>query len=185
MRRIFRGATTKFQAMLDLMARPWWYRAWTAQECVLPEQVIFTCGHKVFDTPTLILASNHCYSHSTSCCYIALLGLPSPDILDNFLDTSQSLERLRGISRDSRTDTQLLYFLSERRPRSASDPRDKVYSLLSLENNPNRDAPIIPHYDVDLNSLYSQVVKNSIASTESLEVLRHALKSNLENELPS
>jgi hypothetical protein len=63
-------------------------RAWTAQECVLPEQVMFTCGHKVFDTPTLILASNHWYSHSTSCCYIALLGLPSPDILDNFLDTS-------------------------------------------------------------------------------------------------
>jgi hypothetical protein len=45
--------------MLDLMARPWWYRVWTAQECVLPEQVMFTCGHKVFDTRTLILASNH------------------------------------------------------------------------------------------------------------------------------
>ena len=53
------------------------------------------------------------------------------------------------------------------------------------ENNPNRDAPIIPHYDVDLNPLYSQVVKNSIASTKSLEVLGHALESNLENELPS
>jgi hypothetical protein len=174
-----------FKPILDLMARPWWYRAWTAQECVLPEQVMFTCGHKVFDTRTLILASNHWYSHSTSCCHIALLGLPSPDILDICLDTSQSLERLRSVSRDTRTDTQLLYFLSEIRPRSASDPRDKVYSLLGLENNPNRDAPIIPHYDVDLNSLYSQVVKNSIASTKNLEVLGHALESNLENELPS
>jgi hypothetical protein len=94
----------------------WWYRTWTTQECVLPEQVMFTCGHKVFDTRTLTLASNHWYSHSTSCCYIALLGLPSPDILDNFLDTLQSLERLRSISRDTRTDTQLLYFLSEIRP---------------------------------------------------------------------
>lgn len=45
-----------FKPMLDLMARPWWYRARPAQECVLPEQVMFTCGHQVFDTG---------YSHSS------------------------------------------------------------------------------------------------------------------------
>jgi len=167
------------------MARAWWYHAWTAQEYVLPEQVMFTCGHKAFDTRTLILTSNHWYSHSTSCCYIALLGLPSSDILDNFLDTSQSLERLRSISRDTQTDTQLLYFLSEIRPRSASDPRDKVYSLLGLENNSNRDASIIPQLWCRLKLTVLASRKNSIASTKNLEVLGHALESNFENELPS
>jgi hypothetical protein len=72
------------------------------------------------------------------------------------------------------------------RPRFASDPRDKVYALLGLHSNiPNQAAPIIPQYDVDLNELYSQIVSYNIASTKNLEVLGHAMESNLEHQLPS
>lgn len=81
-------------------------------------------------------------------------------------------------------ENSLLTLLREFRDRKASDPRDKVFALLSLALFQKRP-PIIPDYSMNESEVFRLVTREIIYDTESLSVLSTELGRKFRNDLPS
>jgi hypothetical protein len=68
----------------------------------------------------------------------------------------------------------------------ATDPRDRIYALLGLVGDDDRDA-IVPDYSIDVGSLYLKIAWHFIKSRETLDFLVHAghVSETLREVLPS
>ncbi|KAI0449483.1 heterokaryon incompatibility protein-domain-containing protein [Xylaria acuta] len=95
----------------EILSRPWFSRAWTLQEIQLARKAIICCG-PLFADFQLFLQTTQGYNSRRKLDCDDILRVP-------ILSTSD----------DNRT---LFYHLAETSERKASDPRDKLYCLLSL-----------------------------------------------------
>lgn len=99
--------------LTEILSRPWFYRAWTLQEIKLARKAIICCGSAFDDYSSLSRAIDE-YNDSQAMakiCGLGFVGNPIPEVPDN---------------------ATLFYLLTSTSGRKASDPRDKLYSLLSL-----------------------------------------------------
>ncbi|KAI1746654.1 heterokaryon incompatibility protein-domain-containing protein [Xylaria castorea] len=95
----------------EILSRPWFSRAWTLQEIQLARKAIICCG-SLFTDFQIFLRTTQGYNNQRKLDCDDILRVP-------VLPTSD----------DNRT---LFYHLAETSERKASDPRDKIYCLLSL-----------------------------------------------------
>jgi hypothetical protein len=79
----------------------------------------------------------------------------------------------------------LLGLLRRFRDRKASDPRDKVYALLSMARTPQGRAPLQPDYSLSEVEVFTQATMQSIYATESLSVFSTELGWKFRKDLPS
>ena len=71
------------------------------------------------------------------------------------------------------------------RDRKATDPRGKVYALLSLTQNEHCRSEIVLDYSLSEREVYRRTTLELIYASESLSVLRTDLGRKLRNDLPT
>ncbi|RYN46187.1 hypothetical protein AA0118_g12621 [Alternaria tenuissima] len=169
---------------------PWWTRIWVVQEVTVPRYVVVAYG--TISTPwrTFAVAAKSYHYHSNRCCKGAIQRLP-PDqqkVINDSFNKISSIDRLRYSQRNHNADANsigLLDLLTQFRDRKASDPRDKVYALLSMTHTPEGRAPLTPDYSLSEKKVFLHATLESIYTTKSLSVFSTELGRKFRSDLPS
>ncbi|CAJ2508371.1 Uu.00g133970.m01.CDS01 [Anthostomella pinea] len=143
------------KAIHSFMAAPWWTRVWTIQEIVLPSSSELLWGPvsvpwkalaKAADLMTQSPGMNKMQSP------INLWDFFSPDVSTG--QFTVPIKALTIISKDSSSPIDLFFRFRER---AATNPRDKVYSLLGLMRNWKPDRVRFADYSLDPVTLFSMI----------------------------
>lgn len=137
------GAIT---GLLDLFSRPYWSRIWVVQEVVLATTVYFQCGRQQFCEEHLNHALRLVRNFAQ---YQRLDSAPDPPS-----DTCAAIPTGRPISllklRRAGGLFQLPHFIRVLRNFQATDPRDRIFSLLAFASDPG----VSPDYDMSVSEVY-------------------------------
>lgn len=178
-----------FEALRRLMNppwTPWWKRIWTVQEITMPKDVLMICGSVSASWYIFTEAASNFTKHSGGCCARGFATLPR-DLRMLLVDFSSQVSGIQDLrTAYTRQETQvvlasnyavqwqdltLLRLLQRFRNRRASDPRDKVYALLSLVSK-NIDGPhIVPDYTLSDSEVYTQRTFKIMQESKPLAVL--------------
>jgi hypothetical protein len=155
-----------WNSLIKFFDRPWFFRAWVVQEIAFSKEVTVLCGTHQIGWNELVGASS------------AAIAMDAEDlILESFLNV-KILSVYQTRLRKGKT-IYLEDLLLKQRSRQASDPRDKVFSFLSLATNVRSDThadglAIVPDYGMTTFALYLRVAKESIRYYNSLTILSEA-----------
>ncbi|KAI1350589.1 heterokaryon incompatibility protein-domain-containing protein [Xylaria sp. FL0043] len=201
--------TNTRQALHWLGTRPWWTRIWTVQECILPRNSELLYGPVRIPWRRFLTGISNFQKHRTSCC----ANVPGVnDMLNDLVDTvlpclslhqychseDFSLPKISGdlddpshVSSLFRPESLLWTF----RHREATDPRDKIYGVLSLlkghSTNTGQDAKdlIVPDYSPGMRfeKVFTRAVFNIINFSASLDIISQPgfVSRDLDLGLPS
>jgi len=171
---------------------PWWTRIWVIQELTTPPRVVIMHG-TVSASWDMFAYGAFCYTqHSAHCCKGVIQNLPP----DQEKVVTGSCKRILGLAY-LRMDTnnakwtcdleslRLLSLLTRFRDRKASDPRDKVYALLSMTWTPPGRTSLVPDYSLSKTEVFRRAALESIYTTESLSIFSTELGRKLKDDLPS
>ncbi|CAN9082052.1 unnamed protein product [Alternaria alternata] len=152
----------------ELVARsPWWHRAWTVQEAVLPDQAVVICGSwrtpwesfKMYQKGMLSYFSDH----TDDCCHDAYqaLGASKTMSLIKVADYIQTLEGSRRAAPGFKTfsEVSLAYIC-----RQCSNPLDKIYSLLGLSDSSKIE--LYPDYTKEVSEVYVEAFCKMLEEAE-------------------
>ncbi|KAH6959384.1 heterokaryon incompatibility protein-domain-containing protein [Fusarium avenaceum] len=169
--------------LCELFSRAWWFRVWTIQEAVVPHHIILACG----DCHIQIIGA-----WSTIYSTIARLKneISSPS---SFHPNELAFQRLHMLDTLCRSwwshcvmgvPLDLLNLLVASRHALATDPRDKVYGILSLAPDGKR-LIAKPDYRLSKKQLFSQLAAGWIMLHRQLDILCHAGTADAGQDLPS
>ena len=164
---LFRSPAVSFPDLrnyLSLLAkltdRPWFERAWTFQEVILPSTVSLVCGRSSMALECLEASWEPAF-HQTGVLFVGQVTLifAIRKVEDTFLEDggrlpADELERL----------------LSFRREAKMSDPRDYIFSLLGLFS-PSVSRSLSPSYSTSVKDLFTAVAKHIIRASGELRIL--------------
>ncbi|KXH62843.1 hypothetical protein CNYM01_03704 [Colletotrichum nymphaeae SA-01] len=164
------------QALQRLMSSPWWSRAWVIQEFAVATEVVFVCGDLEWSGEsfsealrTLVdVRFNAALPRGQEYFMREIASTPISHLMTarkDYQDSHSAASRSRGAPK--RDPLSLLYRF---RSFKASDPRDKVYSLFHLIGEVSM---LQPDYSRPVKDLFIDVVKASVGSSGTLEVLCH------------
>ena len=142
--------------------RPWFERAWTFQEIILPSTVLLVCGESSMTlecleaswTPAYRQESVPFFGHQTPFFIFATRKIEDTFLEDGGRLPPHDLERL----------------LSFRREAKMSDPRDFIFSLLGLFS-PSVSRSLSPNYSTSIKDLFTAVAKHIIRASGELRIL--------------
>ncbi|KAI1091292.1 HET-domain-containing protein [Rostrohypoxylon terebratum] len=157
-------------SLVSFFERRWFTRAWVVQELVFARETNIMCGHHEFNWKTLVSISDHMANQLSVNTYDARCSFKKPT-------------KLAAVKKDIevKRDNILLRSLIRCRTYEASDPHDKVYSLLSLAQKQNGGNGLMPRYDSSISSLYTEVAKYILQNSDDLHVLAHAEGGDFRN----
>jgi hypothetical protein len=175
---------------------PWWSRVWVIQEVTVAPKVLLMYGTYSAPWKMVYGAALNYMSHSSFCCsgVVAQLPLDQTNVLADFCSRILGIaeSRFRSGERPAEypstrvnTPQSLLDLLRKFRDRRASDPRDKVYALLSLAPVSRKSPPMIPDYSLSEVEVFRQATMQCMYEAESLSVLNSDLGRKFRNDLPS
>jgi hypothetical protein len=171
----------KFESLRRLMHAPftpWWDRIWVVQEAAFASKIDVMQGHHVVPWLELLHAAQNFREHSASCCSMYLASLPRDrakvvqDFAKRVLAVHESQSGAQAMS--------LTSLLRTFRNRQASDPRDKVYGLLSLARS-----SIVPDYSISEVDVFCRATMECISISRDLAVLNNDLGRKFREDLPS
>ena len=197
--------TKGWEALALLLGRPYWTRAWTFQELIVSSEAQIWCGprHCQWDRFAALAFVVEEHRH-------LFMPVPSqPNVAANILQNHHHLYNLALYQRQRRVrcPPSLSEALQTRRQAKATDPRDKVYSLLgvcreeqalprelrggfvmdgtgqSLPQNP--DLQIIYEKEYSLGEVYRGATRYIIRETKHLEILSACQNPNRSHGIPS
>ncbi|KAM0228241.1 hypothetical protein ACHAPO_010889 [Fusarium lateritium] len=156
-----------WSAFGEILCRPWFIRSWVIQETALskvPPRMI--CGSESISwekfVPSALWLLSMCYHISPL--YHISATLPALRSLKLFYE----LEQLRF-------PWDLTTLLNKAIRFKASDPRDKIYSLLALTDEADTQGrlptPLQANYDRPIEQVFRDVTRHTIKSTGSLAIL--------------
>ncbi len=186
---------------------PWWQRIWVVQEVVMPSDIIVICGTVSAPWQMFARAASRCLTHLSHCCNVYMQEFPRDiiNVLKDFCHRVLDIDNLRSSrrhgttaitaddttlasqeNRSNRTQrTSLITLLRRFRDRKATDPRDKVYALLSLvETSPGRPG-LTPDYSLSDSEVYIRAALQSIYESASLSVLSIDATRKFRQDLPT
>jgi hypothetical protein len=159
----------------ELYELAYWSRAWVVQEYVLAREITIWCGTRQMRNPTLTASGSSLWTDLPAIIVIAA--------------------RHRRISREDilfSKATMLGLLLHVRRDLHCADPRDRVYSLLSLLDAAGRERlNIRPDYSISTSDLFSSIVRSFCTSYEpnrareitmAVSILANMLKLNSQDQ---
>lgn len=192
-----------FEALRRLMnppTTPWWKRIWTVQEITMPQHVLIICGPVSAPWSMFANAASRFSEHSGTCCSRFTATFPR-DLWRVLLDFSSQVRDIKDLrtahSRQkawSESDTYggvqlkdltFLKLLQRFRNRQASDPRDKVYALLSLAKVNAGGPNIVPDYTLSDREVYTKATFEIMQASKSLAVLSTDTGRKFRYDLPS
>jgi hypothetical protein len=166
--------TPGWPALCDLFQRPWFTRAWVLQEVVLSKECYLICGTKAISWDVL----------TSACSYLresVVASVVQEDIRRADYMTALS-SSLRNFS-DQERRSPLVEALTAARSLQATNPRDKIYSLLGIINSKNKSGvathktSVFPDYAETINKVFIEVARLAISQTQTLEILSHVGRS--------
>jgi hypothetical protein len=168
--------------LCELFSRTWWFRVWTIQEAVVPNRIVLACGdchiQVVGAWSTLYMTIERLKNEISSLSFHPnALAIQRLHML-NTLCASWTSHCVMGVPLD------LLNLLVASRHALATDPRDKVYGILSLAPDGKR-LIARPDYRLSKKELFSQLAARWIMLHRHFDILCHAGTADAGQDLPS
>ncbi|KAI0203751.1 heterokaryon incompatibility protein-domain-containing protein [Astrocystis sublimbata] len=149
-------------ALYKLLDRPYFRRCWIIQEIALGRKSILKCGDH--ELPWDVF-----HSGALLCFYLGWHGAESKTTLFNpvfKLDSARS----SAVNGSDIYELELLELLRNFRTAAATDPRDKVFSLLGLTVTDLDELELTADYRLETEEVYMQVTKAIIAYCDTLDI---------------
>ncbi|KAI1081437.1 HET-domain-containing protein [Whalleya microplaca] len=163
-----------WMALALLFGRTWFTRSWVIQELVLARSTTVLCGHYTLNWEAMVEVSHFLAKRTSTNTFKTHLF----DGLDLTSLSYKNPTKLAAVKRDTLRGTNdiLLHSLVRCRTYEATDPLDKVYSLLGLALPSGCQPPkgLYPDYTISVAKLYTNVTKYILETSSDLHVLAHA-----------
>ena len=152
-----------------LLKKRWWNRIWVVQETLLAKEATVVLGSWVLPWDIFVSAAVNFYSHIRSPCCSKVLDFGLPELQRLFHGAIWTIAGTLSyaVERPPPED-ELLYLLWAFRFKQATDDRDKVFGVLSLNKSASLRHGIVPNYSLSTLQLYLQVVEKHIEATSTL-----------------
>ncbi|KAH7383577.1 heterokaryon incompatibility protein-domain-containing protein [Cadophora sp. MPI-SDFR-AT-0126] len=171
------------RAVAKLQARDWWSRVWVIQEALLSKSPVIQCGNKSLPIDAFIRLDDIRRGwHRSTCQYSDIRGslIPGNPFASILTDFPEEIEKIT-----SGNPSSLQSWITSTEEFHATDPRDKIYALLSL-CPPSQAANIIPDYTAPVSDVYAVVTARCIIRYQDLTMLQFDADSKSdEHQLPS
>ena len=159
-----------WSSICQLLSRPWFGRLWIWQEVVLASnKIILSCGSMAIDFYHL-------------CASISWLSSHKPDL--DFPDLPDLAFLLAKRVSSSKYKDDIYDLLDVTRGCQNSDQRDRVYAILSLCHDYNRNG-IIPNYTISAQKLFQNTFSQILDNINNLDMLRLCDKRDAPSTMPT
>ena len=164
----------KWQAVENLLARPWWRRVWTIQELIVSTQATFYCGRKNF-----LRRQFHPAMYSMFLCRSASYVLVRNEIWDSAWNRRRMLQYHRD-----QIPMPLLGTMAFLGDNEATNPQDRIFSLLGLVSKEDLAWAPQANYSLSVEELFTLLVRNYVNTFQSLDIIcfAHLFNSTAVNE---
>jgi hypothetical protein len=157
-----------WESLDNFLARPWWSRAWVVQEVWSAPNVILQCGDASIAWKLVQGALK--YDQAWDAIAMGLL-----DARSSRISKWNSLKKRYGLAIHiacGHTTGSLSSLLWNTWGREATDPRDKVYSILGLEDGTKKsNRALRVDYSKHFGDVYRETAKYVIENERSLDIL--------------
>ncbi|KAK5657901.1 hypothetical protein OQA88_2450 [Cercophora sp. LCS_1] len=152
------------KALCWMLSRPYWSRVWIVQEVAVSRQVTVYIGRFTMPFSLVEKAVANLGVHLNGCCQDWMSSTLPPafsDVIPDLVNAAFSILPLRQI-RKKWHDPSFQHSLTLPRlvmstcSRKATDPRDKVYSLIGLVKDWNSQPPFQPNYTKTTSQVFSE-----------------------------
>lgn len=174
----------------NLLARPWWTRVWTLQEFILPREAIFACGPNTISRGKFKSAMYNIFL-----CGTGLRTMQHDVVPRKAFDAAFNRRRVHQWYGNPQTNgMSLVATIAYLGNHSASDARDRIYSVLGLITERDRKMVGDPEYTTSVERLYAKLVRSFWNEYGSLDIICFAhifgrygrdVEVSLENAVPS
>ncbi|RSL50395.1 hypothetical protein CEP54_011967 [Fusarium duplospermum] len=162
-------AISSLSFLVDL---PWWHRAWTVQEAVLPPDATIMCGTAQFPFSLLMKATDNSLDHHfRGCC-------DTKDDLYLYWDRVRGLDVAKNDAKDA-PEYSVHGACNLFRLRQASNPRDKVYAYFWL----GKDLPV--DYSLPYEEVFKRTTRSLIQQSGILQCLFRGTEEKRSSTLPT
>lgn len=125
------------QALSSFFYRPWFTRVWVIQEVVLPATGMAYCGNKALSWSTIKRFSSWNTTNKWLQQLPFVVSAPNVSLTEHHVEPP------------------MLKFLIQARHCEATDPRDKIYSMLSLLDTSGKQFSLKPQYEDPVAKVYT------------------------------
>lgn len=167
---------TSQQHFEAITRRAWFSRAWTFQEACLSRRTEIICGSSSCDWATF----------HDACSAVVHAGLDHLIFEENtniktLLDYSAGAEQASPHDGSHRSLSNLVH---RTRLFECSDPRDKIYSLLSVaKQSEEQESKILPDYSSPVAQVYQDFTRSRILADQDLRILSLVKQANEDSPL--
>lgn len=160
----------KWATIRTVSERPWFCRAWTFQEACLSPNTNMRCGHHEIPWMVFVSAALYLNAHGMS----GVFGTKADTIALAYFAAANPSRQVPSLST----------VLPLTRSLKATDPRDKVFSLLGMVDKAGLP-PVPTSYHLPPAIVYSAVAKATIVQERGLSVLSSVCGPSPDRSLPS
>ena len=153
---------------LHIVKSSWWTRAWTVQECLLPDNTLVMFGSWTVTWPYMVKAEQMKNIHSDGsiqCCKEAVSAFNPHQLflINEWMWHPDRGQRYGDIVRGKSLPPWYTFYqgILAFSSRQCLDPRDKIYSMLSLATHPVYRG-FRPNYHEDVSTVYTEIFTRMI-----------------------
>ncbi|KAH8643121.1 hypothetical protein IG631_00584 [Alternaria alternata] len=170
-----------WQALDELLARPWWGRTWIVQEIWCASDAVLQCGATQLKWKTFQKAMDYAEGWDDMGDHVKGTERQSQwETLRRRYTLAIHLAKARV---NGSTLSSILWNIWDR---ASTDPRDKVFAVLGLIGESKDGNPtMVPDYRKSMNQVYREIAREIITNEGRMDILLAASGVNGNDELPS
>ena len=150
--------------LIHLLTKEWYSRIWIVQEFLVANSCIFSCGQLEMDPKVLLSVSTYLSVQSQFRAALSVAGSGEPSIPAAGLSLGGANLRYLRQKRKEEGGLHLLRLLIITKAFKSTDPRDRIFALIGLQNNIPLDCIDYSH---ELSSVELQVTLAVLACVEA------------------